>query len=51
MAKVAKVPFFPFILLLTLVSLSHVSHAALVKNIEQFNKAAASVKPGEKMWN
>ncbi|GAC35218.1 chondroitinase-B domain-containing protein [Paraglaciecola polaris] len=49
MAKVAKVPFFPFILLLTLVSLSHVSHAALVKNIEQFNKAAASVKPGEKI--
>lgn len=49
MAKVAKVPFFPFILLLTLVSLSHVSHAALVENIEQFNKAAASVKPGEEI--
>ncbi|QHJ13019.1 Chondroitinase-B [Paraglaciecola mesophila] len=46
-----------FLLLFALMSFSQLSRAALVENIEQFNKAAASVGPGDEIvlangtWN
>ncbi|MBJ2136371.1 polysaccharide lyase 6 family protein [Paraglaciecola chathamensis] len=57
MSNVPNRRFSLFLLLLTLVSFSQLSRAALVENIEQFNKAAASVSPGDEIvlangtWN
>ena len=57
MSNVPNHRFSLFLLLLTLVSFSQLSRAALVENIEQFNKAAASVSPGDEIvlangtWN
>ena len=46
MSKNAKLHFYPAVLFVALCSFSQMTHAKLVKNIEQFNKAVAKVKPG-----
>lgn len=46
MLKGSKLHFYPFVFLLALVSYSQVCSAKLVKNIEQFNKAVSTIKPG-----
>ncbi len=46
MSKNSKLHFYPAVLFVALCSFSQVTHAKLVKNIEQFNKAVAKVKPG-----
>ena len=46
MFKNAKLRYYPFVIFVALFSYSQVSNAKLVKNIEQFNKAVAKVKPG-----
>ena len=40
---------YSLVLFFTLSTFSQVSSAKLVKNIEQFNKAVASVKPGDEI--
>ena len=46
MLKNHKLPVYPSVLFFALFSYSQVSSAELVKNINQFNKAVATVKPG-----
>ncbi|MDO7086565.1 polysaccharide lyase 6 family protein [Pseudocolwellia sp. AS88] len=46
MLKNSKLHFYPVVLFFALFSYSQISNAELVKNLEQFNKAVANVKPG-----
>ncbi|WP_426358899.1 polysaccharide lyase 6 family protein [Pseudocolwellia sp. HL-MZ19] len=46
MLKNSKLHFYPVVLFFALFSYSQTSNAELVKNLEQFNKAVAKVKPG-----
>ena len=46
MLKDTKLYFYPLVLFFALFSFSQISSAKLVNNIEQFNKAVATVKPG-----
>jgi len=46
MLKNSKLHFYPVVLFFALFSYSQTSNAELVKNLEQFNKAVANVKPG-----
>ncbi len=46
MLKNSKLHFYPVVLFFALFSYSQISNAELVKNLEQFNKAVAKVKPG-----
>jgi poly(beta-D-mannuronate) lyase len=49
MSKTSKRPFYLYLLSLTLFSYAQFSNAELVKNIEQFNKAVASVQAGDEI--
>ncbi|MDO6508650.1 polysaccharide lyase 6 family protein [Colwellia sp. 4_MG-2023] len=46
MLKSSPIHFYPFILFFALLSYSQISNAELVKNIKEFDKAVANVKPG-----
>ncbi|MDO6489568.1 polysaccharide lyase 6 family protein [Colwellia sp. 6_MG-2023] len=46
MLKNSPIHFYPFILFFALLSYSQISNAELVKNIKEFDKAVANVKPG-----
>ena len=49
MSRNLKVPFYPTVLFVALCSFSQITQAKLVQNIEQFNKAVSTVKPGEEI--
>ncbi|WP_274620550.1 chondroitinase-B domain-containing protein [Colwellia maritima] len=57
MSKDTKLHFYPLVLFFALFSFSQVSNAKLVRTIEQFDNAIASIKPGEEVvlangtWN
>ena len=46
MLKNSPIHFYPFVLFFALLSYSQISNAELVKNITEFDKAVANVKPG-----